>query len=146
MAVIMPSGIHPKCAGRVKLQHRGHLPKAMQRCSSDLLMCSGGCMIQNERQRRLQQKQILLGWLLQGCCVMLLLAMTLLFVAWVRIEGTRLGYDIAVLHRQQQQLQDQKRLLLLEIHMRQRPAYLYPLLQQRLGLTSAVLGQIQKNL
>lgn len=75
---------------------------------------------------------------------MLLLATTLLCVAWIRIEGTRLGYDIALLHQQQQQLQQQKRLFLLEIYSRKRPDKLYPLLQQRLGLAPAKLQQMHQ--
>ncbi|MEM7588857.1 MAG: hypothetical protein AAF320_01670 [Myxococcota bacterium] len=100
-------------------------------------------MTQVVRQRRLYEKQVLVIWVLKGFCAMALGAAALLFVAWVRIEGTRLGYDIALLYEQKQQLKDQKRLLLLEIHTRKRPAHLYPLLQKRLGLTSPALGQIQ---
>ena len=101
-------------------------------------------MGQIEQERRLHKKQLLLVWVLKAFCMMMCIATALLFVAWVRIEGTRLGYDIAVLHKHKQQLESHKRLLLLEIHMRKRPAYLYPLLQERLQLTSATLQQIQR--
>lgn len=82
-------------------------------------------------------------WVLAGFGVVFIVAGAALGLAWVRVAQLRLGYTVAQLQRQRQELRDAECLLRLELAARKRPQRLYPLLRDRLRLRPPRLDQVE---
>ncbi|MEM7495116.1 MAG: hypothetical protein AAF471_03065 [Myxococcota bacterium] len=82
-------------------------------------------------------------WVLVGFGIVFIVAGATLGLAWVRVAQLRLGYTVAQLQRQRQELRDAERLLRLELAVRKRPRRLYPLLRDQLRLLPPRLDQVR---
>ena len=83
-------------------------------------------------------------WVLVGFSVVFMVAGATVTLAWARVAQLHLGYTVAQLQLQRQELRDVKRLLQLELAMRKRPRRLYPLLRDQFHLRLPRLDQMQR--